>query len=389
MSSSDSDSWSIISGGWSDNESNKSDDEGFTRVNSDANSRRNFQAPSPARKELAPRALLSEDESNTEQQSTPKKSPRIIEGSLNQAFPPSTAALSTANPSSSIIQSSNGDSQVDSLKRKYGRGFVVPLWQDMDPQKRKLAGLERTNPQFVEEKTVGGRGIKTNQPSPPETNFHAPQGNQASTRAPNNSIVDFFHGSSDSESRASNRRGAAQVPDSISSITKGLNQVRLEDRNTDPLKELVPQVSDSSGSQTISVYDSPSGQGKPSAVGSDALSQIPKIVGPSGQATAPRRPTPTELRQMQPQLPCHTSVYPKNMPFSNGPQPRPPWDSDRSNLYYPWYFFRETNVSTTDRNPAVSPDPLGCKVLLSHKPLKRVFTTRPSQHATVESDTEG
>ncbi|PVH78283.1 hypothetical protein DL98DRAFT_635630 [Cadophora sp. DSE1049] len=408
MSGSDSGSWSIVSGGASDDDT--SDAEGFTNVDPKRDNTNNSRIPKPAKKELAPQALFP-GRPIRQRQTTPKQPSIVIEGSLNQAFPPTTAVTKTADADTAVAEGSKEDPQIKSLKRKYGLGLVIPIWQEKDPRKqmsnepvsysvvaspeppRKMDPPRFMPPQFMEEKTVGGRARQINHRDPLQHNLQDAKENQAKAPAPRQAIDAVLHGGSDTACQTLPRHNA-EFPRNLSSITKGLEQIRLDDRNRDPLEGLVPQVSRTIGTQTFTFYGPPAGQPIPTPMVPDALSQIPKIVGPSGQATAPLRPVstqlgpmPTQLGSMPSQLPRHASVCPANMPSSGNQQPHPHWRSDGLDPYVPSHLSKVTNSSVTGKHPVIRPGPFRTKIAASTDPLKNSVSQR-SRNATVETDTE-
>ncbi|KAH7403654.1 hypothetical protein BKA64DRAFT_641623 [Cadophora sp. MPI-SDFR-AT-0126] len=395
MSDSDSNSWSLILEESSDDELNTSDDEGFTKIDPE----HNIPPPKPARKELAPQALFPANIPTREPKTTSVKPSRIIEGSLNQAFQHSTTVSKTA-----VAEGSKEDARVEDLQRKYGLGVVRPIGQEKDPRERRSnqpvsysgvgtgdptreMNLQRSvPPQFIEAKTVGGRERRMNHHNPPEPNLQVPKHNQYMAPVPREATDLVLQRGSD--------QGVQTFTQRMSSITKGLDQIKSHDRNRDPLEGLVPQVSGGIGTQMFTFFGPPAAQSPPRPMVPDALSQVPRIVGPSGQATAPFRPVHTQLGPMhtklgqtQPQLPHHPSFYSANMADSGIQQPHPHWRSDGFDPYIPCHLSNLTNSSVTDKHPVVRPGPFRPRIAASTDPLKNSVSQR-SRNATVETATE-
>ena len=86
MSGDDSDSWSIISEEYSDDELNTSETEGFTKVETEHNNTNNTPTPKSAKKELAPKALVP-DKPTRQHQGLPIQLSKGINDSSRQSLP--------------------------------------------------------------------------------------------------------------------------------------------------------------------------------------------------------------------------------------------------------------------------------------------------------------
>ncbi|KAG4413345.1 hypothetical protein IFR04_013530 [Cadophora malorum] len=393
MSGDDSDSWSIISEEYSDDELNTSETEGFTKVETEHNNTNNTPTPKPAKKELAPKALVP-DKPTRQHQGLPIQLSKGINDSSRQSLPAPKAVSKIAKADIAVPEVSKEDSQAESLKRKYEYTDVTKL----DPS-QQMYTQRSIPPRFIKEKTVCRRARQMNHSDSTVRTVQAAKESPTMAPAPRETIDAVLHKAS-LAGQASNRHGT-NITRNISSMTKGLEQIRLDDLSRDWREGLVPQVSGTIDTQTFTFWGPATEYQPPNQMtANDFLSQIPKVVGPSGQATAPPRSIPIQLGSTQTQTqpsPIPTQVpivpiqvrpipsqppqnsfdNPTNVPVSGNRQPHPDREYDGLHPSLLSYLPQFKNSSATENQPIVRPGPFRPQIANTTDPLKSSDSRHP------------
>lgn len=401
MSGNDSDSWSIISEEYSDNELNTSEAEGFTKIGTERNNTSKTPTPKPAKKELAPKALVS-GELTRQHQGLPKQASVVHKEPSNQAVPAISPVSKIVKSSTTVHEVSKDHSQVESLKRKYDYTAVTNLGLS-----QQIHTQRSIPPPFVKEKTVGGRAGQTDLGHSRERILQTAEKSPTLAPAPRETIDAVPH--KDSLAGQASNRHDTNIPRNISSITKALENIRLDDLNRDWREGLVPQVSGTIDTQTFTFWGPATEYQTPNLMAADDfLSQIPKVVGPSGQATPPPRPTPTQFGSTQnqpsstptqvPSVPTQTRPIPSqtphdafenptNVPISGNRQPHPIREYDGLHPSLLSYLPQFKNFSATENQPVGRPGPFRPQIATTTDPLKTSDSRRPG-HSDVKAKTE-